>query len=112
MKKNTSNTVFPSPQGVCLVYPLQGLSTRKHLSRISHPISGSEVSYLQHDHRISTNDYGANVVLFTAVALLDRIVQNNIQEYIVAAKDADDFARAVELHEEALVEVLFEKELC
>jgi len=46
------------------------------------------------------------VDLLSTVALLDRVVKDNVQEHIVAAKDTDDFTRAVELHEEALVEVL------
>lgn len=52
----------------------------------------------------------AEADFLTPVLLFDRLVQNNIQEDIVAAEDADDLAAAVELHKQALVEVLVGEE--
>lgn len=48
----------------------------------------------------------AELDLFSAVLLLDGLVQDDVQEDVVAAQDADDLAAAVELDKQPLVEVL------
>lgn len=51
----------------------------------------------------------AELDFLSAILLLDGLVQNDIQEDVVAAEDADDLAAAVELDKQPLVEVLQKK---
>lgn len=48
----------------------------------------------------------AKLDLLSAVLLLDGLVQDDVQEDVVAAQDADDLATAVELDKQPLIEVL------
>lgn len=48
----------------------------------------------------------AELDLLSTVLLLDRLVQDDVQEDVVAAQDADDLATSVELDKQSLVEVL------
>lgn len=48
----------------------------------------------------------AKLDLLSAVLLLDGLVQDDVQEDVVAAQNADNLATAIQLDEEPLVEVL------
>lgn len=47
--------------------------------------------------------------LLATILLLDRFVQNDVQEDIVTSQHANDLSAAVELDEQPLVEILQEK---
>lgn len=44
--------------------------------------------------------------LLSAILLLDSLVQNDIQEDVIATQNSDDLAAAVQLDKQSLVEVL------
>lgn len=48
----------------------------------------------------------AELDLLSAILLLDCLVQDDVQEDVVAAQNADDLATAIQLNEQPLVEVL------
>ena len=48
----------------------------------------------------------AELDLLSAVLFLDGLVQDDVQEDVVAAQNADDLATAIELDKESLVKVL------
>jgi hypothetical protein len=71
------------------------------------------IQRFQHDDGIPANHAHAQAHFLVVRSALGSLVQDDIQEDVVAAQGAHDFARAVELHFDALVEVLFlEKSTC
>lgn len=52
-----------------------------------------------------THDH-AQPDLLSAILLLDGLVQDDVQEHVVAAQNTNDLTAAVELYEQSLVEVL------
>jgi hypothetical protein len=65
------------------------------------------IQRLQHDDGVSANHTHAEAHFLVVGSALGRLVQHDVQEDVVAAQRAHDFARAVQLHFDALVEVLF-----
>ena len=65
------------------------------------------IQRLEHDHGVAA-DHAHSQADFLVVGLaLGGFVEDDVEEDVVAAQRAHDFARAVELHFDALVEVLF-----
>lgn len=64
------------------------------------------IQRLEHDDRVSADNTHAEARLFAAGLALGGLVEDDVEEDVVAAQGAHDFARAVELHFDALVEVL------
>ena len=58
---------------------------------------------LEHDNAVPANHNLTDIFLFTALLLLDGIIEHHIEEDVVATKGASDFARAVELYEDLFV---------
>lgn len=71
------------------------------------PIPTNSLQRLQHHNRIASNNHHPQRNLLASFLLLYSVVEDNVQEDVIAAQGAHDFARAVELDEEAFVEVLF-----
>jgi hypothetical protein len=64
------------------------------------------IQRLEHDDGVAA-DHAQSQADFLVVRLaLGRFVEDDVEEDVVAAQRAHDFARAVELHFDALVEVL------
>lgn len=70
------------------------------------PIRINPIQRLEHDHRIAANDAHAEADFLVVGLALGRFVEDDVEEDVVAAQRAHDFARSVELHFDALVEVL------
>lgn len=68
------------------------------------------VQRLEHDDGIAADHTHAQADFLVVGFALGRFVEDDVEEDVVAAQRAHDFARAVELHFDALVEVL-EKEV-
>lgn len=64
------------------------------------------VQRLEHDDRVSADNTHAEARLLAAGLALGGLVEDDVEEDVVAAQGAHDFPRAVELHFDALVEVL------
>jgi hypothetical protein len=64
------------------------------------------IQRLEHDDGVAA-DHAHSQANFLVVGLaLGRFVEDDVEEDVVAAQRTHDFARAVELHFDALVEVL------
>lgn len=67
------------------------------------------VQRLEHDDGVAADHAHAQTDFLIVGLALGGFVQDDVEEDVVAAQRAHDFARAVELHFDALVEVLFWK---
>lgn len=76
---------------------------RQRIFNIQSPFSKGRKKVYTHNH--------AEPDLFSAILLLHSLVQNNIQEDVVAAENADDLAAAIQLDEQPLIEVLQENDV-
>lgn len=71
------------------------------------PVPTNPLQRLQHHNRIPSNNHHSQRNFLAAFLFFHSVVEDNVQEDVVAAQGAHDFARAVELDEEAFVEVLY-----
>ena len=65
------------------------------------------VQRLEHDDGVAADHAHAQADFLVVGLALGRFVEDDVEEDVVAAQRAHDFARAVELHFDALVEVLY-----
>ena len=65
------------------------------------------IQRFQHDDGVAANHAHAQAHFLVVRSALGSLVQDDVQEDVVAAQRAHDFARAVQLHFDALIEVLF-----
>jgi hypothetical protein len=69
------------------------------------------IQRLEHDDGVAA-DHAHSQADFLVVGLaLGRFVEDDVEENVVAAQRAHDFTRAIELHFDALVEVLWRERL-
>lgn len=67
------------------------------------------VQRFQHNNSVTTDHAHSQAHFLVVGSALGCLVQHNVQEDVVAAQRAHDFARAVQLHFDALVKVLFSR---
>ena len=67
------------------------------------------IQRLEHDHSITADHAHAQADFLVVGLALGGFVEDDVEEHVVAAQGAHNFARAVELHFDALVEVLWRR---
>ena len=67
------------------------------------------VQRFQHNNSVTTDHAHSQAHFLVVGSALGCLVQHNVEEDVVAAQRAHDFARAVQLHFDALVKVLYSR---
>lgn len=101
----TKKIPFPSKN----LIPSHSYTQMKQAGALPRPpsIRINPIQRLEHDHSIPADHTHSQADFLVVGFALGGFVEDDVEEDVVAAQRAHDFARAVELHFDALVEVLF-----